>query len=109
MSDTEAPTGSVQNDDYVSRPGQKEAGIPVQSDGADVEDPIDAETADSDATLGKTSPSLQSATILAALGSLQPPSLTLGRYRKRRTSRNGRVKHYRREDPWSGQGEGRVH
>jgi hypothetical protein len=56
MSDSEVPSGQVANDDYVSRPGQKEAGIPVQSDSADIEDPIDAETADSDATLGKNSP-----------------------------------------------------
>ncbi|KJX92297.1 hypothetical protein TI39_contig5875g00011 [Zymoseptoria brevis] len=52
MSDNEVPSGSVTNDDYVSRPGQKDT-IPVQSDDAGVEDPIDAETADSDATLEK--------------------------------------------------------
>ena len=42
------------NDDYTSRTGQSE--IPVQSDSKPVEDPIDAETADSDATLGMTPP-----------------------------------------------------
>ncbi|CZT15734.1 uncharacterized protein RCC_01568 [Ramularia collo-cygni] len=36
--------------DYVSRTGQKDI-VPVQSDDAGVEDPIDAETADSDAQL----------------------------------------------------------
>lgn len=37
--------------DYVSRPGQKDT-IPVQSDTADVEDGVDANTADSDQQLG---------------------------------------------------------
>lgn len=41
---------TAQND-YVSRPGQKDT-IPVQSDDAPVEDPIDGETADSDQQLG---------------------------------------------------------
>lgn len=36
--------------DYKSRTGQSE--VPVQADDAPVEDPIDAETADSDETLG---------------------------------------------------------
>lgn len=39
-------------DDYVSRTGQKDV-VPVQSDNENVEDPIDAETADSDAQLGQ--------------------------------------------------------
>lgn len=39
-------------DDYVSRTGQKDV-VPVQSDNDNVEDPIDAETADSDAQLGQ--------------------------------------------------------
>jgi len=40
-----------QSNDYASRPGQNQAGIPVQKDSATVEDPIDPATADSDATL----------------------------------------------------------
>lgn len=39
-------------DNYVSRPGQKQAPVPVQSDGVEIEDPIDAATADSDGQLG---------------------------------------------------------
>lgn len=39
------------DDSYVSRQGQRSE-IPVQSDNAKVEDPIDAKTADSDAQLG---------------------------------------------------------
>lgn len=38
------------DNDYASRPGQSE--IPVQKDEADVVDPIDPTTADSDETLG---------------------------------------------------------
>lgn len=41
---------TAQND-YESRTGQKDH-IPVVKDDADVEDPIDANTADSDAQLG---------------------------------------------------------
>lgn len=41
---------TTQND-YVSRTGQKDT-VPVQSDDAPVEDPIDEETADSDKQLG---------------------------------------------------------
>lgn len=41
-------------DDYVSRTGQKDV-VPVESDNAGVEDPIDEETADSDAQLGMSS------------------------------------------------------
>ena len=44
-------TGATQ-DDYVSRTGQKQSSIPVQSDSDNVVDPIDADTADSDAQLG---------------------------------------------------------
>ncbi|KAH6964403.1 hypothetical protein HG530_003735 [Fusarium avenaceum] len=47
----DAPTGDYQEDSYVSRPGQKEQPIPVQSDSDRVEDPIDAEQADTDAQL----------------------------------------------------------
>ena len=47
----EAPTGDVQNNDYVSRTGQSE--IPVTKDGANIQDPIDPATADSDQQLGE--------------------------------------------------------
>ena len=46
------PAGDAQENDYVSRTGQKQGPIPVQSDGADVEDPINPEMADSDEQLG---------------------------------------------------------
>jgi hypothetical protein len=52
MSAQDIPTGDVMDNDYKSRTGQNE--IPVQADDKPVEDPIDAETADSDATLGKS-------------------------------------------------------
>jgi len=42
----------AQDNDYVSRTGQKQGPIPVQSEGAEVEDPINADTADSDQQLG---------------------------------------------------------
>lgn len=41
----------AQDNDYVSRTGQKDH-IPVQDDNAPVEDPIDEAEADSDKTLG---------------------------------------------------------
>ncbi|KAI6708265.1 hypothetical protein JHW43_009220 [Diplocarpon mali] len=47
------PQGDPQDNDYVSRPGQKDAGIPVQPDDAPVEDPIDADVADSDEQLAR--------------------------------------------------------
>jgi hypothetical protein len=47
----DVPQGDVMDNDYKSRPGQSE--IPVQGDDKPVEDPIDAETADSDEQLGK--------------------------------------------------------
>ena len=50
------PAGDSKDNDYVSRTGQST--IPVQKDEAPVEDPIDPATADSDETLGKTSPFL---------------------------------------------------
>ena len=50
MSAQDIPTGEVQDNDYKSRTGQNE--IPVQADDKPVEDPIDPETADSDAQLG---------------------------------------------------------
>lgn len=50
---SEQPTGDVADNDYVSRTGQKQAPVPVQSDNDTVEDPIDGDKADSDAQLGK--------------------------------------------------------
>ena len=46
----DVPAGDAGDDDYKSRTGQSH--IPVQSDNAPVEDPIDPATADSDETLG---------------------------------------------------------
>jgi hypothetical protein len=60
----DAPAGDAQDNDYVSRPGQKDGPIPVQSDNAPVDDPIDAGSADSDAQLG---------TSLLVPGSSSPP------------------------------------
>ena len=54
MSAQDIPTGEVQDNDYKSRTGQNE--IPVQADDKPVEDPIDEETADSDAQLGSFQP-----------------------------------------------------
>ena len=54
MSAQEQPTGEVVDNDYTSRTGQKDANVPVQSDNDTVEDPIDAETADTDAQLGES-------------------------------------------------------
>ena len=51
MSASNIPAGDAVDNDYVSRTGQKEH-IPVQSDGASIEDPIDTATADSDQVLG---------------------------------------------------------
>ncbi|KAK1976528.1 hypothetical protein LZ30DRAFT_636707 [Colletotrichum cereale] len=50
MSSNEVPTGEVKDNEYVSRQGDREP-ISVLDDDAKVEDPIDAETADSDAQL----------------------------------------------------------
>ena len=42
------------DDEYTSRTGQKQKEeVPVQSDNDAVEDPVDSQTADSDAQLGK--------------------------------------------------------
>ena len=49
--ENEAPTGDVQDPEYKSRTGQSH--IPVTDDNVPVEDPINAETADSDQQLGK--------------------------------------------------------
>jgi hypothetical protein len=48
----EGPNGAdTTQDDYKSRTGQ--SAVPVVSDSANIEDPIDANTADSDAQLGE--------------------------------------------------------
>ncbi|PQE32219.1 histone chaperone CHZ domain-containing protein [Rutstroemia sp. NJR-2017a WRK4] len=44
------PDAHPVDNDYISRPGQKDI-VPVQRDGAPVEDPIDPATANSDAQL----------------------------------------------------------
>ncbi|KAH8744778.1 hypothetical protein BGZ57DRAFT_289066 [Hyaloscypha finlandica] len=49
----DAPAGDAQDNDYVSRTGQKQGPIPVQSDNDAVEDPIDGATADSDEQLAR--------------------------------------------------------
>jgi hypothetical protein len=54
MSAQEIPTGDFQDNEYQSRTGQSE--IPVQADDKPVEDPIDPDTADSDAQLGRLIP-----------------------------------------------------
>ncbi|KAG8630927.1 hypothetical protein KVT40_000067 [Elsinoe batatas] len=48
---SDAPAGIPSDDDYTSRPGQKQAPIPVQKDSDTVESGVDAATADSDAQL----------------------------------------------------------
>lgn len=48
----DGPAGNSMDNDYVSRTGQKNF-IPVQKDEAPVEDPIDANVADTDEQLGK--------------------------------------------------------
>ncbi|EFQ30357.1 uncharacterized protein GLRG_05501 [Colletotrichum graminicola M1.001] len=50
MSSTDVPTGEVKDNEYVSRQGDRQP-ISVINDDAKVEDPIDDETADSDAQL----------------------------------------------------------
>ncbi len=46
------PAGDAQDNDYVSRTGQKDGPVPVQSDSAGIDDPIDNATADGDEQLG---------------------------------------------------------
>lgn len=48
-SNEQIPTGDAQDNDYVSRPGQKDGPIPVQSDDAPIESGV---TGDSDEQLG---------------------------------------------------------
>lgn len=52
MSSSEYPTGDVVDDDYKSRPGQAQAGIPVQGDNAAVEATEYDNGGDSDKQLG---------------------------------------------------------
>ncbi|KAI9166535.1 hypothetical protein HJFPF1_02642 [Paramyrothecium foliicola] len=49
----DAPSGEIQDDSYATGRGNTSSSgpVPVQSDNAKVEDPIDANTADSDAQL----------------------------------------------------------
>ena len=49
----EVPQGNTRNDEYVSRQGAKNESVPVQSDQDTVQDPIDPNTADTDAQLGQ--------------------------------------------------------
>lgn len=56
----DAPAGDVKDNSYVSRPGEKHQPIPVDSDDMKVEDPIDANIADSDRQLGMISSSSSS-------------------------------------------------
>lgn len=49
----DAPAGDFRDDSYVSRQGNKNEPLPVQSDGDRVEDPIDENVADTDEQLGK--------------------------------------------------------
>ncbi|KAI8626724.1 hypothetical protein F5Y19DRAFT_478209 [Xylariaceae sp. FL1651] len=51
--ENEAPSGTVADDSYVSRPGHKNEQLPVVSDQDRVEDPIDANTVDSDEQLAR--------------------------------------------------------
>ncbi|WYZ43156.1 hypothetical protein EsH8_VI_000855 [Colletotrichum jinshuiense] len=50
MPSNEIPSGEVKDNEYVSRQGDREP-ISVLGDDAKIDDPIDAETADSDAQL----------------------------------------------------------
>ena len=50
MTSGDVPAGNSTDDDYASRTGQYQ--VPVQKDGAPVNDPIDPATADSDQSLG---------------------------------------------------------
>lgn len=51
-SNDEYASGNVQDDSYVSRSGEKQDSVPVQSDSADVGGGINTATADSDEQLG---------------------------------------------------------
>ena len=45
------PTGEVQDNNYISRSGEKNQPIPVQSDSTPINDPIDEVKADTDEQL----------------------------------------------------------
>lgn len=49
----EGPKGDVADDSYVSRPGHKDEPVGVVSDQERIEDPIDADKADSDEQLAR--------------------------------------------------------
>jgi hypothetical protein len=49
----DAPAGDFRDDSYVSRQGNKNEPLPVQSDGDRIEDPIDENVADTDEQLGQ--------------------------------------------------------
>ena len=49
----DAPTGEFQDNNYISRQGNKHEPLPVQADGDPIEDPIDGDKADTDEQLGK--------------------------------------------------------
>ncbi|KAI0127004.1 hypothetical protein BJ170DRAFT_630717 [Xylariales sp. AK1849] len=51
--ENEAPAGDVSDNSYVSRQGHKNEALPVVSDQERLEDPIDANTADSDEQLAR--------------------------------------------------------
>jgi hypothetical protein len=56
MSDSAA--ASAPDNDYVSRPGEKQDAIPVEADSETVESGVNPETEDSDAQLGMCPPPL---------------------------------------------------
>jgi hypothetical protein len=88
MSAQDIPTGEVQDNDYKSRTGQNE--IPVQADDKPVEDPIDEETADSDAQLG---------TLQSIYSFTHPTNQTNNLYRSRRQERHRPIQHPQRTNP----------
>ena len=48
---SDGPAGDPQHNEYISRTGQSQ--IPVQKDGASIDDPIDPATADTDEQLAR--------------------------------------------------------
>lgn len=76
------PAGDVGDNDYASRSDQYQ--VPVQKDEAPVEDPIDANTADSDAQLGKLQ--LQTYSRLAEFSNMAPQLAMTMRLLTRETS-----------------------
>lgn len=49
---SDIPSGAVQDNDYVSRTGEKNGPVPVQSDDAAIDGGVNEEVADSDEQLG---------------------------------------------------------